>query len=164
MSNHVHNDNGLEPLEDDRLALLFACCDPDLTERARLVLALRLVAGLKTQELARALLISRGAVEQHLAEAHDVIGPMMTAHGMPRGGDVLDRLPQVLRVIYLVFNEGYTTTAGSQLLHADLCFEAIRLAQLLSQFVPHEPEAWGLLALPLMIDGDDSPERGATAR
>jgi RNA polymerase sigma-70 factor, ECF subfamily len=140
------------PLHDDRLRLIFTCCHPALAPEARIALTLRLIAGLQTAEIARAFLVPEATVAQRLVRAKRKIRDAGIPYRVPRDAELPDRLPFVLAVVYLVFNEGYMASAGDGLIRSDLCAEAIRLARLLAELMSNEPEVWGLLALLLLTE------------
>jgi RNA polymerase sigma-70 factor (ECF subfamily) len=138
-----------EELEDDRLRLIFTCCHPSLSEEARVALTLREVCGLTTEEIARACLVGAPTLAQRIVRAKAKIRDARIPYQVPAADELPQRLPSVLRVLYLVFNEGYSASSGDSVLRADLSTEAIRLARLLQQLLP-EPEVSGLLALMLL--------------
>ncbi len=136
-------------VDDDRLRLIFTCCHPALPPEARLALTLREVCGLTTEEIARAFLTSPSTVAQRIVRAKAKIRDARIPYQVPAASDLPDRLDTVLHVVYLIFNEGYSATAGDTLTRADLSAEAIRLGRLLVALQP-EPESQGLLALMLL--------------
>ena len=148
----VEEDADVSTIPDERLALLFTCCHPALAVEARVALTLREVGGLATHEIARAFLVAEPALAQRLVRAKRRVRETGIPFRVPPDELLPDRVPDVLRVLYLVFNEGYAATAGDDLVRTDLCAEAIRLAKLLCVLMPDEPEALGLLALLLLQD------------
>jgi RNA polymerase sigma-70 factor (ECF subfamily) len=138
-------------VEDDRLRLVFTCCHPALTPDAQVALTLREVCGLTTEEIARAFLTTAPTVAQRIVRAKAKIRDARIPYQVPERTELAERLDSVLRVVYLVFNEGYSASGGGTLMRADLSAEAIRLGRLLVDLLP-EPEAIGLLALMLLHD------------
>jgi RNA polymerase sigma-70 factor (ECF subfamily) len=138
-----------EDLEDDQLRLIFTCCHPALSPEAQVALTLREVCGLTTEEIARAFLTPTPTVAQRIVRAKAKIRDARIPYQVPARPDLPDRLESVLRVIYLVFNEGYSASSGAAVTRHDLSGEAIRLARLLIELLP-EPEALGLLGLMLL--------------
>jgi RNA polymerase sigma-70 factor (ECF subfamily) len=138
-------------LEDDRLRLIFTCCHPALSADARIALTLREVCGLQTEEIARAFLTSPPTLAQRIVRAKGKIRDARIPYQVPSRTELPERLDAVLHVVYLVFNEGYSASAGDSLTRADVSAEAIRLGRLLTELLP-EPEAIGLLALMLLHD------------
>jgi len=141
----------LDGLEDDRLRLVFTCCHPALPNDAQVALTLREVCDLKTEEIARAFLVSPGTIAQRIVRAKQKIRDAAIPYRVPSREELPARLDNVLRVIYLVFNEGYSASSGAELTRASLSAEAIRLGRLLLELLP-DPELMGLLALMLLHD------------
>jgi RNA polymerase sigma-70 factor, ECF subfamily len=138
-----------EDIEDDRLRLIFTCCHPALQPDAQVALTLREVCGLTTEEIAHAFLTAPATLAQRIVRAKNKIRDAKIPYQVPSQQDLPERLDSVLRVVYLVFNEGYAATSGASLTRHDLSGEAIRVARLLVELLP-EPEAVGLLALMLL--------------
>jgi RNA polymerase sigma-70 factor (ECF subfamily) len=140
-----------ESLPDDRLRLIFTCCHPALAPDAQVAMTLREVCGLSTEEIASAFLVPPPTLAQRIVRAKAKIRDARIPYQVPASGELPERLDAVLRVVYLVFNEGYAATTGDSLIRADLSGEAIRLGRLLAELLP-EPEVQGLLALMLLQD------------
>jgi RNA polymerase sigma factor (sigma-70 family) len=132
---------------DDLLRLIFISCHPVLSPEARVALTLRLLGGLKTEEIARAFLVPEPTIAQRIVRAKRTLADAHVPFEVPRREELASRLSSVLEVIYLVFNEGYAATAGDDWMRPQLCEEALRLGRILAQLVPNEPEAHGLVAL-----------------
>ncbi|HLT61447.1 MAG TPA: sigma-70 family RNA polymerase sigma factor [Microlunatus sp.] len=140
------------PGQDDTLVLLFLCCHPVLTPASAIALTLRAVGGLTTDEIARAFLVPSATMGQRISRAKSKIKSAGGTFAMPSPEERPERLAAVLRVLYLVFNEGYAATSGDHLLRTDLCAEAIRLTRMLADQLPEDGEVAGLLALMLLLD------------
>jgi RNA polymerase sigma-70 factor (ECF subfamily) len=139
------------PVRDDQLRLIFTCCHPALAPLAQTALTLRLLGGLEVPEIARAYLVPEATIAQRIVRAKKKIRDAAIPYRVPGAAELPARLPPVLTVLYLIFNEGYTSTSGA-LLRTDLCLEAVRLARELAALMPDEPEVLGLLALLLLIE------------
>ena len=136
-----------ETIPDDRLRLIFTCCHPTLATDSRVALTLRLVGGLSTGEIARAFLVPEPTIAQRLVRAKRTISDRGLPYEVPEGAELPARLPAVLAVVYLIFNEGYAAHTGDALVRHDLCEEALRLGAMLAELMPGEAEVLGLLAL-----------------
>jgi RNA polymerase sigma factor (sigma-70 family) len=136
-----------DDIEDDLLRLVFTACHPVLSIEARVALTLRLLGGLKTDEIARAFLVPEATIAQRILRAKRTLAAARIPFEVPREADRAERLDSVLEVIYLVFNEGYSATAGEDWIRPALCEEALRLGRVLAGLAPREPEVHGLLAL-----------------
>ena len=132
---------------DDILRLLFICVHPELPATQQIALALRIVCGLSVPQIARAFLVSESAMEQRITRAKARIADAKVPYEVPRGTELEARLTSVLEVIYLIFNEGYSATAGDDWVRPGLCEDALRLGRILAELAPEEPEVHGLLAL-----------------
>ncbi|MGV8838598.1 RNA polymerase sigma factor, partial [Cellvibrio sp.] len=140
-----------EHIEDDQLRLIFTCCHPSLAPEAQLALTLREICGLTTEAIARAFLISPSTLAQRIVRAKNKIRDAKIPYEIPARSELPERLDAVLHVIYLVFNEGYSASSGTELIRQELAQEAIRLGRLLATLLP-DPEVLGLLALMLLQD------------
>jgi RNA polymerase sigma-70 factor (ECF subfamily) len=136
-----------DPIGDDMLRLIFVACHPVLAPDARVALTLRLLGGLTTDEIARAFLVPEPTVAQRIVRAKRTLSEARVPFEVPRGAELAARLVSVLEVVYLVFNEGYSATAGADWLRPALCEDALRLGRMLAELAPGEPEVHGLVAL-----------------
>jgi RNA polymerase sigma factor (sigma-70 family) len=136
-----------DDIGDELLRLIFTACHPLLPQEARAALALRMICGLTTGEIARAFLVPEATVAQRIVRAKRTLSASGLAYETPRGEELSERLASVLEVVYLIFNEGYTAARGEHWLRPQLCHEALRMGRVLTSIAPHEPEAHGLLAL-----------------
>jgi len=144
----THDDTDVDTsIDDDRLRLIFIACHPVVPADGRIALTLRLLGGLTTQEIARAFLATEPAIAQRIVRAKKTLTDANVPFETPGGEAIAERLPAVLEVIYLIFNEGYSATAGEHLLRPELCEEALRLGRMLTQLLPKEAEVAGLAAL-----------------
>jgi RNA polymerase sigma factor (sigma-70 family) len=136
-----------DDIGDELLRLIFTACHPRVSREARVALALRMICGLTTEEIARAFLLPDATIAQRITRAKRTLSESGLAYETPRGEELSQRLASVLEVVYLIFNEGYTAARGEDWLRPQLCNEALRMGRALTAVAPHEPEAHGLLAL-----------------
>ncbi len=136
-----------DPVGDDLLRLVFISCHPVLSTEARVALTLRLLGGLTTDEIARAFLVSEATIAQRIVRAKRTLSEARVPFEVPRGAELRSRITSVLEVIYLIFNEGYSATAGEDLIRPALCEDALRLGRIVAELEPEEPEVHGLVAL-----------------
>ena len=136
-----------DDIGDDLLRLIFTACHPVLSTDARVALTLKLLGGLTTHEIARAYLVPEPTIAQRIVRAKRTLGEARVPYEVPRGEELAQRLASVLEVVYLIFNEGYTATAGGDWMRPELAQEALRLGRMLAEIAPKEPEVHGLLAL-----------------
>lgn len=136
-----------DDIGDELLRLIFTACHPRLSREARVALALRMICGLTTEEIARAFLLPDATIAQRIVRAKRTLSESGLAYETPRGKELSERLSSVLEVVYLIFNEGYTAARGEDWLRPQLCHEALRIGRVLTSIAPQEPEAHGLLAL-----------------
>ncbi|MCG2657817.1 MAG: RNA polymerase sigma factor [Hydrogenophaga sp.] len=136
-----------DDIGDDLLRLIFTACHPVLSTDARVALTLKLLGGLSTHEIARAFLVPEATIAQRIVRAKRTLADASVPFEVPRGGQLAERLGSVLEVVYLVFNEGYTATSGSDWMRPELCNEALRLGRMLAELAPDQPEVHGLVAL-----------------
>jgi RNA polymerase sigma-70 factor, ECF subfamily len=148
----IIDDEMNQPFEDDRLSLIFTCCHPAINMEAQIGLTLRTLGGLTTPEIARAFLVPEATLAQRLVRAQRKIQQARIPYQVPAPGFLPERLSAVQKVLYLIFNEGYSASSGDSLIRRELCAEAIRLARTLLELMPNNPENMALLALMLLHD------------
>jgi RNA polymerase sigma-70 factor (ECF subfamily) len=156
----VAAEDEMAPIPDDQLRLIFTCCHPALAPEAAIALTLRTLGGLTTPEIARAFLVPEPTLAQRLVRAKRKIREAGIAYEVPAADRLADRLEPVLKVLYLVFNEGYEATSGDALVRRELCAEAIRMTRVVADLLPGEPEVLGLLALMLLTDARRAAREG----
>jgi RNA polymerase sigma-70 factor, ECF subfamily len=159
--NHATDESMSIPLEDDRLRLIFTCCHPALNKEAQIALTLRTLGGLTTREIAHAFLVPEPTLAQRLVRAQRKIQQARIPYEVPPSDCLPERLCSVQAVLYLIFNEGYSASSGENLVRRELCAEAIRLARILNELIPNNPENMGLLALMLLHDSRRDAREGA---
>ncbi|WP_280443605.1 RNA polymerase sigma factor [Nocardia brasiliensis] len=152
-----------DAVEDDLLRMMFTACHPVVPEQGRVALTLRLLGGLTTGEIARAFVVPESTVAQRIVRAKRTIAARALPYEVPEADELADRLDSVLAVVYLIFNEGYAATAGEDWVRVELCQDALRLARMLAELLPGEPEAHGLVAL-LELQGSRLPARTGPAK
>ena len=150
------------PIRDDMLRLIFTCCHPALSPEARVALTLRAIAGLETEEIARAFLVPNATMAQRIVRAKKKIKAAKVPYRVPDADSLQARTGEVLAVIYLIFNEGYSATSGTELVRRDLCGVAIRLGRALAGLLPHDGEVVGLVGLMLLHDARSEARSSAT--
>ncbi len=150
-----------DDIGDELLRLIFTACHPRLSREARAALALRMICGLTTEEIARAFLLPEATIAQRIVRAKRTLSESGLAYETPHGEELSERLSSVLEVVYLIFNEGYTAARGEDWLRPQLCNEALRMGRVLTSIAPYEPEAHGLLALMELNDSRTAARRDA---
>jgi RNA polymerase sigma factor (sigma-70 family) len=151
-----------DDIGDELLRLIFTACHPRLSREARAALALRMICGLTTDEIARAFLLPEATIAQRIVRAKRTLSESGLAYETPRGEELSERLASVLEVVYLIFNEGYTAARGEEWLRPQLCNDALRMGRVLTSIAPQESEAHGLLAL-MELNGSRTPARTDSA-